>query len=194
IHQATLVLNNTTATQAEVDQALSTLKQEVSVYTDSATEPMIGTQELVRLIQVASTTLEQNRMVSDEFPPLWDDSLSQAIQFGNNVLEGNAPQNIVDREVVSLRRVIKVYEASVRLRDAYLHFLDVTDHVENLKTDKARYKSLVREGLNVYVNPLTTTEQLDEWTRKIKDTTEAFMALQAADFSVLKNTLQEAEV
>ncbi|MFS8212626.1 S-layer homology domain-containing protein [Paenibacillus polymyxa] len=194
IHQATLVLNNTTATQAEVDQALSTLKQDVSVYTDSATEPAIGTQELVRLIQVASTTLEQNRMVSDEFPPLWDESLSQAIQFGNNVLEGNAPQNIVDREVVSLRRVIKVYEASVRLRDAYLHFLDVTDHVENLKTDKARYKSVVREGSNVYLNPLSTTEQLDEWTQKIEGTTESFLALQAADFSVLKNTLQEAQV
>ncbi|MBJ8191926.1 S-layer homology domain-containing protein, partial [Bacillus cereus] len=122
------------------------------------------------------------------------ESLSQAIQFGNNVLEGNAPQNIVDREVVSLRRVIEVYNASVKLRDTYLHFLDVTDRVENMKTDKARYKSLVREGLSVYVNPLATTEQLDEWTRKIKDTTEAFLALQAADFSVLKNTLQEAQV
>ncbi len=194
INQAMLVLNNTAATQAEVDQALSTLKQDVSVYTASATEPVIGTQELTRLIQVASTTLEQNRMVGDEFPPLWDESLSQAIQFGNNVLEGNAPQNIVDREVVSLRRVIEVYNASVKLRDTYLHFLDVTDRVENMKTDKARYKSLVREGLSVYVNPLATTEQLDEWTRKIKDTTEAFLALQAADFSVLKNTLQEAQV
>ncbi|ADM68298.1 S-layer protein [Paenibacillus polymyxa E681] len=194
INQAMLVMNNTAATQAEVDQALSTLKQDVSVYTASVTEPVIGTQELVRLIQVASTTLEQNRMVGDEFPPLWDESLSQAIQFGNNVLEGNAPQNIVDREVTSLRRVIEVYKASVKLRDAYLHFLDVTDRVENLNTDKARYKSLVSEGLSVYVNPLTTTEQLEEWTRKIEVATESFLVLQTVDFSVLKNTLQEAQI
>ncbi|RPE10993.1 S-layer homology domain-containing protein [Paenibacillus polymyxa] len=194
IHQAMLVLNNTAATQVEVDQALSTLKQDVSVYTASATEPVIGTQELTRLIQLASTTLEQNRMIGDEFPPHWDDSLSQAIRFGNNVLEGNAPQNIVDREVESLGRVIKVYKASVKLRDAYLHFLDVTDRVENLKTDKARYKSIVREGSKVYLNPLSTTEQLEEWTQKIEGATESFLALQAADFSVLKNTLQEAQV
>ncbi|MDN4111520.1 S-layer homology domain-containing protein [Paenibacillus polymyxa] len=194
IHQAMLVLNNTAATQVEVDQALSTLKQDVSVYTASATEPVIGTQELTRLIQLASTTLEQNRMIGDEFPPLWDDSLSQAIRFGNNVLEGNAPQNIVDREVESLGRVIKVYKASVKLRDTYLHFLDVTDRVENLKTDKARYKSIVREGSKVYLNPLSTTEQLEEWTQKIEGATESFLALQAADFSVLKNTLQEAQV
>ncbi|AHM64129.1 S-layer homology domain-containing protein [Paenibacillus polymyxa] len=194
IHQAMLVLNNTAATQVEVDQALSTLKQDVSVYTASATEPVIGTQELIRLIQLASTTLEQNRMIGDEFPPLWDDSLSQAIRFGNNVLEGNAPQNIVDREVESLGRVIKVYKVSVKLRDAYLHFLDVTDRVENLKTDKARYKSIVREGSKVYLNPLSTTEQLEEWTQKIEGATESFLALQAADFSVLKNTLQEAQV
>ncbi|MDQ0049090.1 hypothetical protein J2T18_003391 [Paenibacillus polymyxa] len=194
INQAMLVLNNTAATQAEVDQALSTLKQDVSVYTASATEPVIGTQELTRLIQVASTTLEQNRIVGDEFPPLWDESLSQAIQFGNNVLEGNAPQNIVDREVKSLRRVIEVYKASVKLRDAYLHFMVVTDRVDNLNTDKARYKPLVGEGLGVYVDPLTTTEQFEEWTRKIEAATESFMALQAADFSVLKNTLQEAQV
>ncbi|AJE51276.1 S-layer homology domain-containing protein [Paenibacillus polymyxa] len=194
INQAMLVLNNTAATQAEVDQALSTLKQDVSVYTASVTEPVIGTQELTRLIQLASTILEQNRMVGDEFPPLWDDSLSQAIRFGNNVLEGNAPQNIVDREVESLGRVIKVYKASVKLRDVYLHFLDVTDRVENLKTDKARYKSIVREGSKVYLNPLSTTEQLDEWKQKIEGATESFLALQAADFSVLKNTLQEAQV
>ena len=194
INQAMLVLNNTAATQAEVDQALSTLKQDVSVYTASATEPVIGTQELTRLIQVASTTLEQNRIVGDEFPPLWDESLSRAIQFGNNVLEGNAPQNIVDREVKSLRRVIEVYKASVKLRDAYLHFVDVTDRVDNLNTDKARYKPLVREGLGVHVNPLTSTEQFEEWTRKIEAATESFMALQTADFSVLKNTLQEAQV
>ncbi|MEK5404751.1 S-layer homology domain-containing protein [Paenibacillus sp. FSL W8-0439] len=194
IHQAMLVLNNTAATQVEVDQALSTLKQDVSVYTASATEPVIGTQELTRLIQLASTTLEQNRKIGDEFPPLWDDSLSQAIRFGNNVLEGNAPQNIVDREVESLGRVIKVYKASVKLRDAYLHFLDVTDRVENLRTDKARYKSIVREGSKVYLNPLSTTEQLEEWTQKIEGATESFLALQAVDFSVLKNTLQEAQV
>ncbi|MDP1512887.1 S-layer homology domain-containing protein [Paenibacillus ottowii] len=194
INQAMLILNNTAATQAEVDQALSTLKQDVSVYTTSATEPVIGTQELTRLIQLASTTLEQNRMVGDEFPPLWDNSLSQAIQFGNNVLEGNAPQNIVDREAESLRRVIKVYKASVKLRDAYLHFIDVTDRVDNLKTDKARYKSLVREGSKLYVNPLATTEQLEEWTQKIELATDSFLALQTADFSVLKNTLQEAQV
>ncbi|MGG1939986.1 S-layer homology domain-containing protein [Paenibacillus polymyxa] len=194
INQAMLVLNNTAATQTEIDQALSTLKQDVSVYTASASEPVIGTQELTRLIQLASTTLEQNRMVGDEFPPLWDDSLSQAIQFGNNVLEGNAPQNIVDREAESLRRVIKVYKASVKLRDSYLHFLDITDRVENLKTDKARYKSIVREGSKVYVNPLSTIEQLDACTQKIEVATESFLALQAADFSVLKNTLQEAQV
>ncbi len=194
INQAMLILNNTAATQAEVDQALSTLKQDVSVYTASASEPVNGTQELTRLIQLASTILEQNRMVGDEFPPLWDDSLSQAIRFGNNVLEGNAPQNIVDREVKSLRRVIEVYKASVKLRDAYLNFVDVTDRVENLKTDKARYKSLVREGSNLYMNPLATTEQLEEWTQKIELATESFLALQSADFSVLKNTLQEAQV